>query len=276
MTAYQTPTTDFADHADALEASCADLVGPADQQAEHRARTPRRPSAADDHGAPTAPRSTPWPRRRRAPHGPGAVQLQADVRPEHPGAVRRGRHRDAGLVRGLRGRPRRAGRPRSEVVFAGGFGQAWEADLHAPRAATRAASPTARRPTRVTARAAPATSPAGDSITSPAITIPAGDGAARMSFEHYVATEAGYDGGNVKISVNGGAFDLIPAAAYIFNAPAKLDRRATQHQPAGRPGRLHRHRRWRGRRLVGHVAGRPDRRRRRGGRQRGVPVRHGT
>ena len=27
MTVYQTPTTDFADHADALRASCADLVG---------------------------------------------------------------------------------------------------------------------------------------------------------------------------------------------------------------------------------------------------------
>ena len=39
---YQTPTTDFADHADALEASCADLIGPADQQAEHRRRTPAR------------------------------------------------------------------------------------------------------------------------------------------------------------------------------------------------------------------------------------------
>ena len=27
MTDYQTPTTDFADHADALEASCVDLIG---------------------------------------------------------------------------------------------------------------------------------------------------------------------------------------------------------------------------------------------------------
>ena len=27
MTVYQTPTTDFADHADALKAACVDLVG---------------------------------------------------------------------------------------------------------------------------------------------------------------------------------------------------------------------------------------------------------
>ena len=40
-----------------------------------------------------------------------------------------------------------------------------------------------------------------------------------------MATEAGYDGGNVKISINGATFAVIPAAAYIFNAPSKLDRR---------------------------------------------------
>ncbi|MCW2791485.1 MAG: Thermolysin metallopeptidase, partial [Nocardioides sp.] len=41
----------------------------------------------------------------------------------------------------------------------------------------------------------------------------------RLSFQHYVATEAGYDGGNVKISVNGKAFKVIPTAAYLFNGP---------------------------------------------------------
>jgi Zn-dependent metalloprotease len=41
----------------------------------------------------------------------------------------------------------------------------------------------------------------------------------RLSFQHYVATEAGYDGGNVKISVNGKSFKVIPSAAYLFNGP---------------------------------------------------------
>jgi hypothetical protein len=40
-----------------------------------------------------------------------------------------------------------------------------------------------------------------------------------MSFDHYVATEATWDGGNVKASVNGGAFTLVPESAYLFNAP---------------------------------------------------------
>ena len=46
--------------------------------------------------------------------------------------------------------------------------------------------------------------------------MPAGQ-APRLQFDHYVATEAGYDGGNVKVSVNGGAFTLVPANAYLFN-----------------------------------------------------------
>jgi Zn-dependent metalloprotease len=62
-----------------------------------------------------------------------------------------------------------------------------------------------------------------DSIASPAIAIPSGaTQGLRLSFDHYVATEGTVDGGNVKISVNGGAFAAVPAAAYVFNKPGKL------------------------------------------------------
>nr|WP_276592204.1 M4 family metallopeptidase [Nocardioides lijunqiniae] len=62
-----------------------------------------------------------------------------------------------------------------------------------------------------------------DSIASPVVEMPLGQNRSpRLSFEHYVATEASYDGGNVKASVNGGAFTVIPAAAYVFNKPGKL------------------------------------------------------
>ena len=57
-----------------------------------------------------------------------------------------------------------------------------------------------------------------NSITSPAFSIP--DGLSpQMSFKHYVATEYGYDGGNVKYSVGGKPFKVIPTQAYAFNAP---------------------------------------------------------
>ncbi len=55
-------------------------------------------------------------------------------------------------------------------------------------------------------------------LESPTFTIPAGVGVPRLAFDHWVATEAGYDGGNVKVSVNGGAWTLLPASAYSFNA----------------------------------------------------------
>ena len=53
-------------------------------------------------------------------------------------------------------------------------------------------------------------------LESPEITLPAN--ATRLTFDHYVATEAAYDGGNVKISVNGGAWTVVPAAAFVYNA----------------------------------------------------------
>jgi hypothetical protein len=40
---------------------------------------------------------------------------------------------------------------------------------------------------------------------------------ARATFEHWVATEAGFDGGNVKISVDGGPWQLVPPSEFTFN-----------------------------------------------------------
>ena len=39
-----------------------------------------------------------------------------------------------------------------------------------------------------------------------------------VSFDHWVATEAGNDGGQLMISVNGGPFKLIPSSAFIYNS----------------------------------------------------------
>jgi Zn-dependent metalloprotease len=40
----------------------------------------------------------------------------------------------------------------------------------------------------------------------------------RMAFDHWVATEAGWDGGNVKISVNGGPWVLIDYTDFVYNS----------------------------------------------------------
>lgn len=66
--------------------------------------------------------------------------------------------------------------------------------------------------------------PGGDfsgqfTIDSPEITIPASANVVRMNFDHYVATEATFDGGQVEVSVNGGAYQLVPQTSYVHNAP---------------------------------------------------------
>lgn len=72
-------------------------------------------------------------------------------------------------------------------------------------------------------------------LVSPPITVPSG-AAPRLSFDHYVATEIGYDGGNVKVSVGGGAFTTVPTTAYAFNAPgAQLETVDNTNPMAGEP-----------------------------------------
>jgi bacillolysin len=66
--------------------------------------------------------------------------------------------------------------------------------------------------------------PGGDysgqfTIDSPSITIPPGASTLRLSFDHYIASEATFDGGQVEISVNGGTFALVAQDRYLHNAP---------------------------------------------------------
>ncbi|MGE5251103.1 MAG: hypothetical protein ACM3QS_12940, partial [Bacteroidota bacterium] len=82
-------------------------------------------------------------------------------------------------------------------------------------------------------------------MESPAITIPMDASAStRLAFDHYVATEPGYDGGNLKISINGGPYKLVPASAFTFNkynttlqpAPGNTDPLASQPAFSGTDG----------------------------------------
>ena len=53
------------------------------------------------------------------------------------------------------------------------------------------------------------------SMESPSIVLPGGT--MRLSFTHYIASEQGFDGGNVWISVGGRAYSQIPTTAFLFN-----------------------------------------------------------
>ncbi len=57
-------------------------------------------------------------------------------------------------------------------------------------------------------------------LDSPAVVIPATyTTAMTLSFEHWIASEATYDGGQVYYKVNNGAFTLVPQANFTYNAP---------------------------------------------------------
>jgi Zn-dependent metalloprotease len=55
-------------------------------------------------------------------------------------------------------------------------------------------------------------------LESPQIDLPTDLGQPFLLIDHYVATEPDWDGGNIKISVNGGAYRLVDAEAFRFNA----------------------------------------------------------
>ena len=56
-------------------------------------------------------------------------------------------------------------------------------------------------------------------LESPTITFPQfTTGKYEMAFNHYVATEATWDGGNIKYSLNNGAWTLLPKTAFTQNA----------------------------------------------------------
>ena len=56
-------------------------------------------------------------------------------------------------------------------------------------------------------------------LDSPWITVPEGESneAAVVVFDHYVATEAAFDGGNVWFGVNGGEWQMVKESDFIFN-----------------------------------------------------------
>jgi len=106
----------------------------------------------------------------------------------------------------------------ADVVFEGASGIPWKTVADAPG---NHSSKVAYAPDPAEAGDCSGTADdvsSSNSITSPAFKIPAGL-SQRMSFKHYVATEYGYDGGNVKYSVGGKPFKVIPTQAYAFNAP---------------------------------------------------------
>jgi Zn-dependent metalloprotease len=204
MSVYQVPDTDFADHGDALQQSCTDLLGvnlpdlstglPSGQviSAAHCAAVGQAVAAVEFHSPPPCTFTPLLSQGAPPPVCPAIVffdGFEADPSATwtraNSGVFAEYDPRDWQWVQSLPG-----GRP-GKGYFA----------IDSPSIGDCA--------------------PGSDdqsgmmSLTSPPIALSAGG--LHLSFYHYVATEPQVDGGNLRLSVNGGPFTAVPGSMFTFN-----------------------------------------------------------
>jgi Zn-dependent metalloprotease len=211
--AYETPLTDFADHADAVEASCADLVGaplgrPVVTGPATWTTAAEMIGAADCAEVAAAIAAT----ELRDPVPCSSSPILAP----NPPALCSG----LGAVEPLAAydfattlSPWTAG-TRAIVKPATYGGGTWIRSTTPPDGH---GSPTAFQADPVIGDCEDDDESGVSYLESPPFVVPADRDSLRVAFAHWIATESGYDGGNVKISVNGGAFAVVPASHFVFN-----------------------------------------------------------
>lgn len=209
---YQTPTTDFPGHADALETSCTDLIGAEiyDLESGEVVDDNLRISAADCDQVSKAIEAT------ELRESPSQCGYEPILDPQAPALC------SAGY------RPMTAFEDNFE-----GDGAGWTIESEIVEDVTSGYNMpnwviTDRIPAGRSDKAffAVNSSNYGNCTTndqssvrrliSPEISVPQ-TGAFYLSFDHYLATESGYDGGNLWIQVNDGAWTLVAADDFSFN-----------------------------------------------------------
>ncbi len=207
---YQGPASSFADHADALEQSCRDLTGVNLNDLKTGLPSGEVINGSDCAQVAAAMLAV----EMRTP--PSQCNFQPLLAKNPPALCASG---NFGKIAGDTFDGGRAGSLRWTVSYTGA----------APEFTPRVWGPVKNLPNGRAGYAMFASDPdigtcaTGGNQTglqrmeSPEITIPATASTLRMSFDHWVATETGFDGGNVKISVNGGAYTLISAANFVYN-----------------------------------------------------------
>lgn len=214
QTVYQTRTSDFADHADALEQACSDLIGKPlfAPSTEHASAAIASEQISANHCAEVSKASA-------------AVELRlSPTQCRFPPSLQ---ENAPALCRSDQG-------PQTTLLV-----ETWESGLGEWAVGTRNVLSPAHFSTQDWAVVSPlpderdgsaafvANLNIGDPqvdnqtgvlyLESPAITLPADALAPRLAFDHWFATEEIRDGGNLKISVNGGPWTLLPANAFTFN-----------------------------------------------------------
>jgi Zn-dependent metalloprotease len=215
--AYQTPTTGFPEHADALEAACADLIGEP-LNGLSTTSTPAGPSGLSMTAGDCTQVSEVIAALELRTDPTTQCNFQPILRPgdppvcgEQPAAIVYEEDFEDGLT---------GWTLTNQGVYAGWTNLGpfdWTQDTTLPGGRAGAAA------FAVDPQVGNCDGGAGDvsgvqMMQSPVIALPdASSAMTSLTFDHYVASEGGWDGGNVKISVDGNPFAIIPDAAYTFN-----------------------------------------------------------
>ena len=209
QTVYQTPSSNFADHADALEQSCADLIGATLVEAYTGAPTT---DVLDADDCQQVAKATLAVELRTEP-------VQCNFQPllaKDPPPVCDAGNAAVNLFRESfnegSARWTTTHNARRPADFTD---RDWQVVSNLPDGRDGSAM-FAVDPTGGTC------APGGDEsavlhLSSKAIKIPNGVAEPLLTFDHWVATEANFDGGNLKVSVNGGDWQLVPAASFTYN-----------------------------------------------------------
>lgn len=205
MSQYQSPLSDFLDHADALAAACNDLEGapiPDLLTGEVSADVITAAHCSAVESAMTATEMRVWPSHCRfdtildpeAPQQPMTISVFSETFDTAPAgwSLSNAGVYDEYVARNWTW---------TEAVPPGGGGGAFYA---------------ADDPLVGNCRPGSDDQSGVVHLDSPAIELPM---AARpvVLFDHYVATEDRTDGGNLKVSVNGGPFTVVPSHSFLFN-----------------------------------------------------------
>jgi hypothetical protein len=212
-TNYQGPATDFADHADALEQSCSDLIGTNLASLTSGGPSGEIVSAGDCQQVHKALLAV---EMRMPPNQCGFVPLLAKTPPAICPTGKSAKALFADNFENGTSSMDRFVETHNAVAPADFTPREWVVTNGLPE----------HRPGRAffgVDYVGGTCAPGGDEsavlhLDSPVITVPASSPAPRVVFDHWVATEGGWDGGNVKISVNGGPWTIVPASAFVYNA----------------------------------------------------------
>ena len=222
MTVYQTPGTNFATHEQALLASCNDLIG-----------QPLNALSTDSTGYTISGETITATTCQQVSKAMLAVEMSADInaRCNYRPLLDKNTPPDCPGATSLFTEDWETGTDGWTTTSAG-VSPDWEDSTRNLRDwNTDATLPGGHAGTAVHATNVPLGEPGGGTcqpggdysgqftIESPSITIPAQADTLKLSFDHYMASEATADGGQVEISVNGGTYQLLAQENYEFNAP---------------------------------------------------------